>query len=239
VLRLGPGATFSGQPADFFAPSNWAFLDNNDLDLGGSGVMLVDVPGATPSSLVVALGKDGVAYLLNKANLGGFGTGDGFTGEGAASALVAGTGLPRRGWDGEIIGSPASYASASRTYVVFQGVTGRNCPQGAVSGVIAISIAAAAPPGISTAWCAPNPGPGSPMVTTTDGQSESLVWSLGIGGDGTERLFAWNGENGTLVFAGGGPGDSVTGMHAYTTPIAVNGRVFVAGDNQLYAFKVP
>jgi hypothetical protein len=239
VLRLGPGATFSGQPTDFFAPSNWLFLDNNDLDLGGSGAMIIDVPGAVPSSLVVALGKNGVAYLLNPANLGGFGTGNGLTGEGVASAPVAGTGMPRRGWDGEIIGSPASYATPSGTNVVFQGVTGRNCPGGPVSGVVSLRIAAGSPPAISTAWCAPDSGPGSPMVTTTDGQSDTLVWSVGIGADGSERLFAWNGETGAVVLGGGGPGDSVAGIHTYTTPIAVNGRVLVAGDGQLYAFKVP
>ena len=33
--------------------------------------MLVDVPGANPSQLVLATGKDGNAYLLNRNNLGG------------------------------------------------------------------------------------------------------------------------------------------------------------------------
>ena len=33
--------------------------------------MLIDVPGANPSQLVLALGKDGNAYLLNRNNLGG------------------------------------------------------------------------------------------------------------------------------------------------------------------------
>ena len=46
-------------------------LDSFDLDLGSSGPLLVDVPGATPSHLVVALGKDRNAYLVNRDNLGG------------------------------------------------------------------------------------------------------------------------------------------------------------------------
>jgi hypothetical protein len=57
IIRLGPGAKFSGNPADYFAPSNWKSLDDGDVDLGGSGPVLIDVPGATPSQLVVALGK--------------------------------------------------------------------------------------------------------------------------------------------------------------------------------------
>ena len=71
VIRLQPGPVFSGSTTDYWAPTNWASLDSSDTDLGGSGPILVDVPGATPSALVVALGKDGNAYLLNRNNLGG------------------------------------------------------------------------------------------------------------------------------------------------------------------------
>src|ERR1051325_5337777 len=35
--------------SDYWAPTNWFSLDNGDTDLGGSGPILVDVPGATPS----------------------------------------------------------------------------------------------------------------------------------------------------------------------------------------------
>ena len=42
-----------------------------DADMGASGPLLVDVPGATPSHLVVALSKDRHAYLVNRDNLGG------------------------------------------------------------------------------------------------------------------------------------------------------------------------
>ena len=71
MIRFQPGPIFSGNPSDYWAPTNWLQLDNSDLDLGASGPLLVDVPGATPSHLVVALGKDGNAYLLNRSNLGG------------------------------------------------------------------------------------------------------------------------------------------------------------------------
>ena len=71
VIRFQPGPIFTGSPADYWVPLNWFDLDNRDLDLGGSGPLLVEVPGATPSSLVVALGKDGNAYLLDRGNLGG------------------------------------------------------------------------------------------------------------------------------------------------------------------------
>src|SRR5436309_2916834 len=71
IIRLQAGPVWSGQPTDYWAPTNWLSLDNSDTDLGGVSATLVDVPGATPSQLVLALGKDGKAYLINRNNLGG------------------------------------------------------------------------------------------------------------------------------------------------------------------------
>lgn len=53
----------------YFAPANWAALDAGDVDLGSLGVALVG--GATGS--VVAVGKEGVAYVLRAGALGGVG----------------------------------------------------------------------------------------------------------------------------------------------------------------------
>ncbi|PYJ90220.1 MAG: hypothetical protein DME71_06675 [Verrucomicrobia bacterium] len=56
VIRFQPGPIFSGSTSDYWAPTNWTTLDSGDQDVGSCGPLLVDVPGATPSSLVVALG---------------------------------------------------------------------------------------------------------------------------------------------------------------------------------------
>src|SRR5207237_5592053 len=72
VIRFQSGPIFSHDPSDYWAPTNWFDnLDQFNLDLGSSGPLLVDVPGATPSSLIVAMGKDGHEYLLDSSNLGG------------------------------------------------------------------------------------------------------------------------------------------------------------------------
>jgi hypothetical protein len=71
IIKFLPGPLFTNIATTYWAPTNWASLDSSDADVGGCGPVLVDVPGATPSALVVALGKDGNAYLLNRTNLGG------------------------------------------------------------------------------------------------------------------------------------------------------------------------
>ena len=225
VLRLGPGATFSGDSADYFSPSNWHDLDAADADVGGSGPVLIDVPGAIPSQLAVALGKNGVAYLLDRNNLGGIGAGDGTLGEGVQSRLVA---------NGAIINAAAAYTAASGSYVVFNTTDhGIGCP-GEPGDLMALRIGATAPPTISVAWCANNLGGGSPIVTSTDGTSEPIVWTAGA--EFTNHLHAFNGETGEVLFSGGGPDEQMSPIRHFQTPIAVNGRIFVAADNELFAF---
>ncbi len=57
---------------DSFTPSDYFQLDQGDTDLGSGGAMLLpDQPGSTPH-LLVAGGKDGRAFLLNRDNLGGY-----------------------------------------------------------------------------------------------------------------------------------------------------------------------
>jgi hypothetical protein len=226
VLRLGAGAVFSGQPNDFFAPSDWQALDNGDVDLGGSGPILVDVPGSTPSALVVALGKNGVIYLLDRGNLGGFGKGNGTTGEGVASAKVA---------SNAIIQAAAAYTTSHGTYVVFRG-NGVGCPAGQSGDLTAVKINAGSPPTPAVAWCARQGGSGSPMVTTTDGHAEAIVWTLSAGG--TTRLLGFDGDTGAPIFDGSGPSDAMGRSSQFITPIAANGRIFVAADAAVHAFTM-
>jgi hypothetical protein len=63
ILKLDPAAGLALK--DWFTPSSWLTLDNQDLDLTSSGPMLV--PG---TSLLVGGGKTGVLYVLNTAGTG-------------------------------------------------------------------------------------------------------------------------------------------------------------------------
>ncbi|MHB8611032.1 MAG: outer membrane protein assembly factor BamB family protein [Candidatus Dormibacteraceae bacterium] len=63
VVELSPDLQ---RVRSYFAPANWITLNDSDMDLGALGVTLL--PGAA-----VAVGKDGVAYLLRANQLGGVG----------------------------------------------------------------------------------------------------------------------------------------------------------------------
>jgi hypothetical protein len=146
---------------------------------------------------------------------------------------------------GEISNAAASYTTSKGVYVVFTLNTsggGLGCPAGQSGNLIAIRIGAASPPTINVAWCADNLGSGSPIVTSTDGLSNVVVWTAGAEGSATasKRLHGFDGDTGTLVYTGGGAGDVMPNtVRHFNSPIAVNGRIIVAADNALYAFKGP
>jgi Ca2+-binding RTX toxin-like protein len=87
---------------------------------------------------------------------------------------------------------------------------------------------------LRVAWCAAENGRGSPIVTTTDGKANAIVWA--VGGEGDNRLHGFRGDTGAVVFSGGGPGDAMGEVRRFQTLIAAGGRLYVAGDQHVYAF---
>ena len=63
--------TGMGTRADAFWPASWRQMDTDDADLGATNPVVVQVPGGTPSTIVVAVTKNGYLYVLNAANFGG------------------------------------------------------------------------------------------------------------------------------------------------------------------------
>ena len=70
-MRLTPGAgTMS--VTSFFTPLNELLLDDDDLDMGSGGnLLLPDQPGPN-AHLMVGAGKVGTLYLVNRDSMGGF-----------------------------------------------------------------------------------------------------------------------------------------------------------------------
>jgi hypothetical protein len=213
VIRLHAGPVFTGSSKDYWAPTNWLDLDNGDTDLGGCGPVLITVNHATPSQLVLALGKDGKAYLLNRNNLGGISAP-------VASAQVA---TSIRGQ------AAATYRTSQGTYFVFRATNGALC---------AYKITATNPPTIVPAWTVNQTGQGSPWVTATNGTDNVIVWAVNSG-NGDQRLRGFNGDTGAIVYDGGGANELMSGTSKWNTGIVARGRMYFAGANKVYAFLLP
>jgi hypothetical protein len=245
VFHLAPDLRRSDRTQDYFAPTDWRDLDQRDADLGGTNPLLLDVPTEKGArALVLILGKDGRAYVLDPHDLGGIG-----------GALAVATVSNRA-----IRTAPVTYPAGDGAFVAFQG-EGTECPLSPgertwligpwlkwINGLRALrvlrrwlkvnddeltvlKVRSGQAPMIETAWCGSLRGAGSPIVTTTDGRSNSIVWILGAEGD--DLLHGFRGDTGEIVFAGG---HTMAGLHHFQSLIAAEDRLYVGADGQLYAF---
>jgi len=216
VLRLGPDLASPHEARDFFAPSDWRDLDRYDLDLGGTAPTPIDLAGTGGTrKLIFAVGKSGEAYLLDRDDLGG-------VGGALASARVA---------TNVAIASPAVWSAGDGVMVALQG-DGAHCPRDKPGeGLIALKIRADPAPAMETAWCGSVSGNGSPIVTTTDGRSNPIVFIVGAEGD--NRLHAFRGDDGERLAS---PSERMGGLHHFQTLIAADDRLYVAADGTVYAF---
>jgi outer membrane protein assembly factor BamB len=213
ILRLAPGLDHSTNPADFFTPGNWKILDNDDADLGGTDATLLTVPvkdGTVPRLL--ALGKDGNAYLVNGESLGGI--------NGQLATLSVST--------GPIITAAVVYQGPAQTLVAFQNRGDPKCGP-------AITMLRVYASTLKTVWCQALNGMGAPILTTTDGVHNPIVWVAGANGD--ELLHGYDGYTGAVLFDGGGSANAMFGVRSFATILAAHDRFYVAGATRLYAFR--
>ena len=220
VIRVPRDLHHSADPRDFFAPSNWRELDERKKELGGSNPIPIDLPTPQgPTRLLLALGKDGNAYLLDRDNLGGIGR-----------AL-----LIQRVAKSAIRTAPAAYPVQAAMFVAFQ-APAASCPGPGTASVAALAITAGPPPRMATTWCASlNAIQPVPIVTTTNGSADPIVWVVGASGD--ERLHGFRGDTGQPVFAGGNAADRMNGLQHFAAILAAEDALYIGGAGRLYAFR--
>jgi len=218
VIRLAPDLHRSSEKYDFFAPPNWLALDRQDADLGGTHPIPLAIGAANNRrALMLALGKDGRGYLLDQNNLGGIG-----------GSLAAETVSQR-----PIRTAPAVYTVGADTHVALGGA-GAHCPSATSENQLTVlKIGGGQRPNFSTAWCGSFSGAGSPIVTTSDGHADPIVWVVGAEGD--NRLRGFRGDTGEPLFPGHS-GPLMTGLRHFQTLIATKDRLYVGADRGVYAF---
>jgi len=225
VVRIsGLGKLDRSTGASYFYPTSWLTMDRGDADFGSNNPMYVPVPGATPSTFVVALAKDGHMYLLDSTNLGSLG--------GQLIDFPVSTGL-------SIWTAPTAYTSNQRVHVALSISAAPNCPPGVpvANGrvVMSVAIPPGNPPQPHVLWCIPlggATGPVAPISTTSDGNNNAIVWFM----NGT-ALYGVDGDTGAIIFAGGT--GVCAGVRQWTSPIAVKGRIITSADGHLCSWSVP
>jgi hypothetical protein len=224
VLKLTPSLQLLNNTSAMFAPCNAVSESQQDLDLGSGGVSLMpDQTGSYPH-LMVAGGKTGVTFVLNRDNLGGWSCPDQIPNEiGSSSGLYG--------------GHAVFTASNGATYVAVGGQGSLGMRSYLVNANGTLSLAGAAGGTLSGV------GGTSPIVTSNGTQAGTYtLWYLSRppGDSGTMNLVAYDAENlggGAVLNQPIGSWGSGTGI-PFHSPTVVDGMVFVATNAQLQIWTI-
>src|SRR5205809_3075778 len=66
-----------------------------------------------------------------------------------------------------------------------------------------------------------------------------IVWYAGTTSSGDQRLHAYDGDTGTVIYSGGGTNELMAGTRQWNTGMVARGRIYFGADNKIYAFKLP
>jgi len=232
IVRVGVQSDGSLATTDFFAPTDAADLNPNDLDLGSGGVSVLPDQMGTPSypHLLVQGGKGGTLYLLNRDDLGG----QGQSPDGTDASV------DEFGNNGGIWSTPAAWpGDGGWLYDPTTGSPGNVEDGGGKLYAYQETVDAAGAPVFTTAGSTDDTFPygSSSAVVTSDGTTSgtALVWIVYRNGSASElRAYHPVPVNGVLQEVWSAP----VGTAAKFEPPTVDaGRVFLGtADGHVLAF---
>ena len=200
--------------ADYFAPFNFKDLNDNDVDVGSSGVALVgDEAGSSMHPhLMIGIGKEGRIYVLDRDNMGHW----------------------QAGSDSQIVASLANAVSGSFGKPSYFNQTAYFCGSGdnlkafpLANAALAVTPSSQSQAAFAYAGCVP--------TISANGTANAIVWALDTAGalrayDATNlahELYDTN-QNQSR--------DAVGSPTRFAPPIVVNGKVYAGTQNSLVAY---
>jgi uncharacterized protein (TIGR03437 family) len=217
VLRLTtPGL----MPADQFTPFNKLLLDEDDLDLGSSGALVLpdEAGSAAHPHLLFTSGKEGRIYLLDRQALGGVQTG---TDVGALASLP-------------VLMSHATFGTAA----YFGGsiyIAPVNSP------MLAFPVSGASLGSSPSASSLNESGDhGATPSISSNGSANGIVWTI-TADDGGRLLASDAGDLTGLYDSNLLPSDHLPGYAEFSVPTIADGKVFAGGSAEVavYGESVP
>ncbi len=210
--------------ADYFIPYNQLALDNVDQDFGSAGPMLLPDSAGLPGAphLMVASGKEGKIYLVNRDNLGKFDPNNDHVlnavpnGSGHNTPPVQlGGGLSTAAWFNGKLYWTGNYSSSARAFVIN------------ANGTLSMTSQTTATFGYL---------PGS-VILSANGTAGGIAWVMDRN---VNQIHAYDAATfNTELWNSGqraGGADNVGTVVKFAVPTAANGRVYVGTSNSLVVY---
>jgi hypothetical protein len=230
VLKLAPPPFTGGviRRADSFTPFDFASFNMNDQDLGSGGAMLV--PAFSPGSrlTMIAAGKPGKAYVIDRTAMGG-------NIPGGPDRVIQTVALNPPRTSDVVAGGPAYYEGPSGPMVFF------GVGQAPLQAYPLKKDKLVLPP-VKSAITVPSTSP-IPVVSSNHGAAGTgVVWVVIHPGPNNQMMLqAFDAENfggppllGAGLKAGGWvPVPMHFGGNSFQVPTVIKGRVFTGGDREV------
>ncbi len=199
--------------SDYFLPTNFQSLNNSDLDLGSGAPMLIPTQPTAPTELLVAAGKQGVVYLVDRTNLGKFSA----LGNQVLQTLPAGT-----------VPTAHSMPAYWQNNIYFCGVSDFLKSYLLSNGLLSTSATSQSPAKFGY--------PGATPAVSANGAKNGIVWAISTAQGSFAWLHAYDAVNvgRELYNTGQNPTRDQGGLLVkFNVPTIANGKVYVPTLGQL------
>jgi len=196
-------------------------LDQQDLDFGSGGVMLLPPQNGASSNLAVAAGKVGIMYLLNADTLGN--NAAAATGRALSQVQIGGCWCVASYYTGDD-GLGRVVSSGGGTVTIWKVIGGGTPP------LVKLAHSGAIPGG-------QDPGFFTSISSSGTSAGTAVIWAVGRPYDSTNdvHLYAFN-ESGLQLFSAVAGTWPNTAGNANIVPVVANGKVYVASFQSLAIF---
>ncbi|HEY6253772.1 MAG TPA: hypothetical protein VI685_27770, partial [Candidatus Angelobacter sp.] len=207
--------------SDYFAPFNGSALNSTDLDVGSGGLLpLPDQSGPHPH-LLVAAGKEGRIYLVDRDNMGKYQSGDDSQIVQSIPNAVGGSGernfYPPVFWNGNVY-----FSGANDVIKAFSLQNGLLSTTPVMQSGTAFSF------------------PGAGMIVSAKGNSGAILWALEWHASShLGTLHAYDPGNLSHEFwtsDQSGSRDTLGTITRLNVPTVINGKVYVSGISSVTVF---
>jgi len=203
---------------DYFTPYDENYLNQNDIDLGSGGNMLLPDQPTGPAHLLVGCGKEGTIYLIDRDNMGQFNSSFNNVVQSLVGAVPGTWSIPAY-WENQIY-----YLAQSDVLRAFRLSDGLLSTSPASTGTTAFGY------------------PGASPAISVNGATNGIVWALDTSAYGTSGpavLHAYDAANVSRELYNShqaGSRDQAGGATKFAVPTVANGKVYVGTKNQLNVY---